>query len=192
MMKQKLIRGLGVMGLVLYLFGNEYVLSYADWHQTDHGGWWYETDDSNGYYTGWNNINGQWYYFDPSGYMVGSDGAWIPDQSDLNDVLKDIAIYGELLFAPLHYEKQGDSWLVTGILCDSVYASREYLSSLQVGDMIKIPDETSGRVDFFKRVGRVSEVNQALGRVSIYDGIRDWGYTPYMRMVLEKDRFIGL
>lgn len=183
--------------------------SFAGWKQ-DNYGWWYENADHSWAYEEWKKIEGNWYYFDtvgymvknrwqgnyylgengamltnsrtPDGYMVGSDGSWIPDQYDSNDVLNDVAIYGDLLFAPLHYEKQGDSWLVTGILCDSAYASKEYLSSLHIGDMISIPDETSGRVDFFKRVGRVSEVNQALGEVRIYDGTRGFGmvytYTP--------------
>lgn len=79
MMKQKIIRGLLAVGLVLYLSGNNYMHSYADWHQTDHGGWWYETDDSIGYYTGWKNINGQWYYFDKSGWM---QTGWLSDGGD--------------------------------------------------------------------------------------------------------------
>lgn len=78
-MKQKLIRCLGVMGLVLYLSTNGSMLSYADWHQTDHGGWWYETEDSIGYYTGWKNINGQWYYFDQNGWM---QTGWLSDGGD--------------------------------------------------------------------------------------------------------------
>jgi hypothetical protein len=156
-------------------------LQEGKWYYFDPNGYMVKNRWQGNYYLGENGAmltNGR----TPDGYMVGSDRDWIPDQSDSNDVLKDIAIYEKLLFAPLHYEKQGDSWLVTGILCDSVYASKEYLSSLHVGDMINIPDVTSGRVDFFKRVGRVSEVNQALGRVRIYDGTRDWGlvytYTP--------------
>ncbi len=110
------------------------------------------------------------------------DGYYLSDSGKMVSNQITFSIYGEPLFAPLHYEKKGDSWLVTGILCDSVYASKEYLSSLHVGDMINIPDETSGRVDFFKKVGRVSEVNQVLSRVTIYDGTTDWGiiytYTP--------------
>lgn len=187
-----------------------YISSFAGWKQNNYG-WWYENADHSWAYDEWKEIEGSWYYFDtfgymvknswkgnyylggngamltncktPDGYLVGGDGAWISDQSDLNNVLRDVAIYGELLFAPLHYEKQGNSWIVTGVLCDSVYSSKEYLSSLHVGDMINIPDsDRDCRCSSFSKLGKVSEVNQALGRVLIYDGTVTFGtiytYTP--------------
>jgi len=54
-------------------------ISYADWKQSNDGRWWYETNTSQGYYTGWNTINGKWYYFDNNGYMK---TGWLKDGND--------------------------------------------------------------------------------------------------------------
>ena len=38
----------------------------AEWRQSENG-WWYSQGSS--YATGWNQIDGEWYYFDSNGYM---------------------------------------------------------------------------------------------------------------------------
>lgn len=64
----------------------------AEWKKDDIG-WWYHDENSNfEYVSGWNKIDGKWYYFTTKsiyekchlvtnavvdGYTVGSDGAWI-------------------------------------------------------------------------------------------------------------------
>jgi len=52
------------------------VAAHAEWKQ-DNTGWWYSKDSS--YATSWTNINGQWYYFDSSGYMK---TGWINDSGN--------------------------------------------------------------------------------------------------------------
>lgn len=79
----KLIAGLllGISILVLKPIG-----ASAEWRQNTTG-WWY-TEGSR-WANGWRNIDSKWYYFDSdgymlhnitvSGYMLGSDGAWMTD-----------------------------------------------------------------------------------------------------------------
>lgn len=55
------------------------IISYADWKQSNDGKWWYETNTSQGYYTGWNSISDKWYYFDNNGYM---QTGWFKDGND--------------------------------------------------------------------------------------------------------------
>lgn len=64
------------------------IVANAEWRQ-DSRGWWYANGDS--YYTGWNEIGGNWYYFYDlgenagylaqneviDGYSVNSEGVWI-------------------------------------------------------------------------------------------------------------------
>lgn len=62
----------------------------AEWHH-DSKGWWYSNEKCD-YFSGWNLIDGKWYYFNSDnifeksylvqnsvvdGYTVGADGAWI-------------------------------------------------------------------------------------------------------------------
>ncbi|WP_294157316.1 PepSY domain-containing protein [uncultured Clostridium sp.] len=52
----------------------------------DRNGWWYS--EGNSWATGWRNIGGEWYYFNPQGYMLkntivdgyylDNSGKWIP------------------------------------------------------------------------------------------------------------------
>lgn len=64
------------------------VLSFAGQWKLDNNGWWYQNDDGSWTSNGWQLINGQYYYFNGSGYMlantttpdgyyVGADGAWV-------------------------------------------------------------------------------------------------------------------
>ena len=51
----------------------------ASWHNGS-GGWWYEDNTGWYAYSQWQKIDGSWYYFNSSGYMVTSvyiDGYWI-------------------------------------------------------------------------------------------------------------------
>lgn len=65
------------------------VAASAEWRHSDWGWWYYEGDS---FVTGWKEIDGKWYYFQPSeghmlrdrtieGYRLGHDGAWIVDAS---------------------------------------------------------------------------------------------------------------
>lgn len=41
----------------------------AGWHKSSYGNWWYQAPDSTGEYAvGWNEIKGEWYYFNQTGY----------------------------------------------------------------------------------------------------------------------------
>lgn len=82
-MKKRLISILlcGLTALSIGTFNS--VEANAEW-QKDSSGWWYK--DGNSYYTGWQLIDKNWYYFYSNGYMatndkiddyfVNSNGAW--------------------------------------------------------------------------------------------------------------------
>lgn len=65
--------------------------AFAAWKQDDAGKrWWYENADGSYTRSGWQVIDGKWYYFDaegwmlssattPDGYTVNADGQWIKD-----------------------------------------------------------------------------------------------------------------
>ncbi len=109
--------------------------------------------------SGWQQNDGKWYYYDDQGtmmtdtwvenYYVGPDGAmqvhtltsdgyWLGEDGLASEEKR---IYGKCLFAPVSYTVDGDQVLITGYLCDSGYASQEYIDSLEVGDTIMRPDD---------------------------------------------------
>ena len=62
------------------------------WELNSRQGWQYRQDDGSYARNGWSFINGVYYYFDensymlageatPDGYIVGANGAWLPDQT---------------------------------------------------------------------------------------------------------------
>ena len=43
----------------------------AGWHKSAYGNWWYQAPDSTGEYAvGWNEIKGEWYYFNQTGILL--------------------------------------------------------------------------------------------------------------------------
>ena len=43
----------------------------SGWHKSSYGNWWYQAPDSTGEYAvGWNEIDGQWYYFNQTGVLL--------------------------------------------------------------------------------------------------------------------------
>ena len=43
----------------------------AGWHKSAYGNWWYQAPDSTGEYAvGWNEIEGEWYYFNQTGILL--------------------------------------------------------------------------------------------------------------------------
>lgn len=72
--------------VAMVLFGS--ITSYAGQWKQDSKGWWYQNDDGSYPANKWSQINGEYYYFNSSGYMlantttpdgykVGSDGTWL-------------------------------------------------------------------------------------------------------------------
>lgn len=50
----------------------------AGWHKSSYGNWWYQAPDSTGEYAvGWNEIKGEWYYFNKENQM---EIGWIQDK----------------------------------------------------------------------------------------------------------------
>lgn len=151
MIKQKFTRGFLATGLALYLCGNSYILSYADWRQADNGGWWYKTDDSIGYYTGWKNINGQWYYFDKNGWMqtcwLSDGGDWYylsPDGSMKSNCwidgyyLSDSGkmVSGQMTFTDFSDYEQSYLYTMAGLGVDYHFADASYLTDTERIDMV--------------------------------------------------------
>ena len=82
-----------VLGLTLALgliTGIGLTPAHAEWKQ-DSTGWWYANGGT--YYTGWQQIDGKWYYFDnkgyklcstiKDGYFLQSDGSWSNGGSEI-------------------------------------------------------------------------------------------------------------
>lgn len=81
------------------------IVSYAaEWKQ-DSNGWWYQNDDGGYPSATWQEINGKQYYFDangymlhdtttPDGYKVGSDGAWIQENTAFSNLVYPVDIIG--------------------------------------------------------------------------------------------------
>ncbi|MBE6086509.1 MAG: hypothetical protein E7206_00370 [Clostridium beijerinckii] len=67
------------------------VAAHAEW-KSDNMGWWYT--EGNSWATGWRQIDGNWYYFNSSGYIahdttidgyyLGSNGVWTANTSAQN------------------------------------------------------------------------------------------------------------
>ncbi len=86
-MKMKLIKGITYSLITASILMINPIGASASWKQNNIG-WWYTNDNS--WVTGWNKIDGKWYYFYSDGYMakdtsidgyiLGSDGAWINNE----------------------------------------------------------------------------------------------------------------
>jgi hypothetical protein len=78
--------------LVASLFALNPIGASASWRQ-DSNGWW--NTEGSSWSVGWRNIDSKWYYFNSNGYMghditingykLGSDGAWIQNNTVNND-----------------------------------------------------------------------------------------------------------
>ncbi|WP_297418416.1 cell wall-binding protein [Clostridium sp.] len=83
----KLIKGITYSLITASILMINPIGASASWKQNNIG-WWYTNDNS--WVTGWNKIDGKWYYFYSDGYMakdtsidgyiLGSDGAWINNE----------------------------------------------------------------------------------------------------------------
>ncbi len=130
----------------------------------------------------WQQIDNQWRYYDERGemmtnawvgnYYVGMDGVMqvntlTPDGYWLDETglaSEDKRIYGECVFHPTSYRKDGNGFLITGDICDTGYASEEYLRSLQVGDVILRPaDEAPVGACVFDTESVITEVTDYPG-----------------------------
>lgn len=63
----------GVLTTLSILSTSAPVIAHAEWNSNSNG-WWYNQGSS--WATGWNEIDGQWYYFDTNGYMK---KGWLKD-----------------------------------------------------------------------------------------------------------------
>ncbi len=116
----------------------------------------------------WQQDGSRWYYYDNQGnmvknawvgdYFVGTDGVmqvntltadgyWLDETGLASEGMR---IYGECLFEPTRYQKNEDGFVITGNICDTGYASEEYMRSLKVGDIVMRPaDGAYGRACVF-------------------------------------------
>lgn len=73
----------GAVTLATIMAVNPGIVAHAEWKDSS-GGWWYSQGSS--YATGWSKVDGQWYYFDASGYMktgwIIDGGSWYYLKSD--------------------------------------------------------------------------------------------------------------
>lgn len=149
-MKKQMLTGILIIGMSF--------TAYAGQWESDSAGYWYE--EENGVYPSdtWKMIDGKWYHFNGQGYMdsntwigdfyVGSDGAmwtntliregyWL-DENGRKDENK--RIYGDCVFNPTAYKKEGDRYEITGMICDTGYMAQEEIDRMSVGAVVKIPD----------------------------------------------------
>ncbi|EKQ51502.1 MULTISPECIES: right-handed parallel beta-helix repeat-containing protein [unclassified Clostridium] len=104
MVKIKLIKGITYSLITTSLLMINPIGANASWKQNNIG-WWYTNDNS--WVTGWNKINGKWYYFYSDGYMANntsidgyildSNGAWINNEptasnTSSNEKIVDITV----------------------------------------------------------------------------------------------------
>lgn len=91
---------------------------HAEWKQ-DSTGWWYANGGS--YYTGWQMINGKWYYFDKNGYMLYStikDGYFLQSDGSWSNGGKEIHEYTTLLNDSSWQEQNGITKVSQNIIMD--------------------------------------------------------------------------
>ena len=150
--------------------------AYAGQWESDSTGYWYREDDGSYPSDVWKMIDGKWYHFNEQGYMesdtwigdyyVGTDGAlwtntltkegyWL-DGSGKKDENK--RIYGDCVFSPTSYRKEGDRFEITGVICDTGCMAQEDIDRMSAGTVIKIPDIYQfDRVCEFTEEARVAE-----------------------------------
>ncbi len=150
--------------------------AYAGQWESDSTGYWYREDDGSYLSDVWKMIDGKWYHFNESGYMetdawigdyyVGADGAlwtntlteegyWL-DESGKKDENK--RIYGDCVFSPTSYKKEGERFEITGVICDTGCMAQEDIDRMSIGTVIKIPAIYQfDRVCEFTEEARVSE-----------------------------------
>lgn len=153
--------------------------AYAGQWESDSTGYWYREDDGSYPSDVWKMIDGKWYHFNEQGYMesdtwigdyyVGTDGAlwtntltkegyWL-DGSGKKDGNK--RIYGDCVFKPTSYKKEGDRFEITGVICDTGYMAQEEIDRMSIGAVVKIPD--------IYRFERVCEFTEEAHVVEFYE-----------------------
>lgn len=125
----------------------------------------------------WQQDGSQWYYYDNQGnmvknawvgnYFVGTDGVmqvntltadgyWLDETGLASEGMR---IYGECVFETTRYQKNEDGFVITGNICDTGYASEEYMRSLKVGDIVLRPaDGVYGRICVFDTESVITNV----------------------------------
>lgn len=109
-MRKKLLFALTTMVMTSIAFGADSFTTYAGQWQQEGNTWWYQNDDNSYPVNGWEQIDGNWYYFGgdgylltntttPDGYQVDSNGAWRTNeetqsntntQQSSNKIVKDL------------------------------------------------------------------------------------------------------
>lgn len=158
----------------------------GEWKQ-DSSGWKYQKDDGVYACSSWQMIDSQWYYFNHSGYMATNtltpDGYWLDENGLMRE---DERIYGTAVFNPTSYEIKGDKIEIIGNLCDTGYASQDYINSLKIGDYVMRPALYSNRVSEFTMQSRITEIKISDGlktvatEVTFSDKLGDYTETYWM------------
>lgn len=150
--------------------------SYAGQWESDSTGYWYREEDGTYPSNTWKLIERKWYHFNEQGYResetwiedyyVGADGTlcantltkegyWL-DESGRRDENK--RIYGDCIFKPTGYTKEGDRFEITGMICDTGYMAQDEIDKMSMGAVVKIPDiYRTDRVCEFTEEAQVSE-----------------------------------
>ncbi|SEP94021.1 Putative cell wall binding repeat-containing protein [Lachnospiraceae bacterium NE2001] len=152
-------------------------------------GKWYT--DSSGWYpvASWLKIDGKWYYFDKTGYLVtkqwvddyylGDDGAWVPDAKkiDYSGTYVD-TFTGKATVTVEKYLENYDEykihikWATSAYVCNDWYMTGKF----DKNGTLTYKEGTKNQTDYDKAGGSTSKIvfKDLTGSITIKDGVLTW------------------